>query len=192
MDPLERYAAVEHLRDGRRLTIRALRKEDRDGLLAAADCLSDETLYRRFFAPKHGFSASEIDAFVTVDFHDCVALVALASEGRAERVVGGARSIATGPGEAEIALTVIDAYQGQGVGTALLRHLIAIARSQGLAALRAEVLADNAPMLSLLAGCGLRVERRREGGVVHAVAHLESPDPEVPRPDAAPAPPDRP
>ena len=192
MDPLERYAAIEQLRDGRALTIRALRREDRDGLLAAADRLSDESLYRRFFAPKHGFSASEVEAFVTVDFRDHVALVALASEAGAERVVGGARSIATGPGEAEIALTVIDAYQGQGVGTALLRHLIAIARSQGLAALRAEVLADNAPMLSLLAGCGLRVERRREGGVVHAVAYLQGPDPEMPRPDAAPAPPDRP
>ena len=47
------------------------------------------------------------------------------------------------PGAAEVAFVVIDDYQGQGIGAALLRHLAAIARSAGLKELVAEVLPEN-------------------------------------------------
>jgi hypothetical protein len=44
-----KYSALELLRDGRRIEIRALRKDDRDNLLAAVARASTESLYRRFF-----------------------------------------------------------------------------------------------------------------------------------------------
>lgn len=53
------------------------------------------------------------------------------------------------PGRAELAFVVIDAYQGQGIGTMLMRHLLAIARQAGLSELTAEVLSDNAAMLGV-------------------------------------------
>jgi hypothetical protein len=55
------YAAVERLRDGSLLQIRALRPTDRVELLAAFERTSDETRYRRFFAPKRAFSERELD-----------------------------------------------------------------------------------------------------------------------------------
>jgi hypothetical protein len=50
------YAAVETLRGGRRVEIRALRREDRAELLAAVGRTSPESLYRRFFTVKRGFT----------------------------------------------------------------------------------------------------------------------------------------
>src|SRR5881409_3095033 len=50
------------------------------------------------------------------------------------------------PGEgdvAEIAITVVDAWQGRGVGTALTRVLIERAREEGLRRLRAVTLGEN-------------------------------------------------
>jgi len=46
------YSAVETLRDGRSVTIRALKPEDRSAMLSAVGRVSAQSLYRRFFGPK--------------------------------------------------------------------------------------------------------------------------------------------
>jgi ribosomal protein S18 acetylase RimI-like enzyme len=56
---------------------------------------------------------------------------------------------------------VVDAYQGKGIATALMRHLLAIARDAGLKELTAEVLPENAAMLKVFRGFGFR---SRAGG----------------------------
>ncbi|WP_336491889.1 GNAT family N-acetyltransferase [Methylobacterium nigriterrae] len=172
MDDLSHYSAIEHLRDGRTLEIRALRPDDREGMLAAVDHTSTQSLYRRFFGAKRHFTDKEIAFFLNVDFTSHVALVATADEGGDRAVVGGARYVVTRPGQAEVAFTVVDHYQGQGIGAALVRHLIGIARRSGLAELTAEVLPDNAPMLKLFERCGLPLSKRREGPVVHVTLEL--------------------
>lgn len=157
------YSAAETLRDGRRVEIRALRPSDRDAMLTAVGKMSPEALYRRFFAPKRSFTEKEIDFYLSIDFVNHVALVAVL-EGV---IVGGCRYIVTTPGSAEVAFSVEDAIQGQGVGSALMRHLAGIARRAGLAEFTAEVLPDNAPMLGVFARCGLTMKQARETGSVH-------------------------
>ena len=161
------YLAVEPLRDGRRLEIRALRPDDRDALVAAVDRASEESLHRRFFAVRRHFTEREVDFFVNVDFVNHVALVAVVEEGGRRVIAGGARYVMIQPGKAEVAFAVLDQYQGQGIGTVLMRHLAAIARAAGLDELIAEVLPDNAPMLKVFEQSGLRVSTRREADVVH-------------------------
>src|SRR5262245_62139801 len=113
------YSAVETLRDGRRLEVRALRPDDRADLLAAVERTSARTRYCRVFGPKRGVTVREIAFFVDVDFDKHVALVALVEEDGDAAIVGGARYIVVEPGKAEIAFAVIDAYQGQGIGGTL-------------------------------------------------------------------------
>lgn len=166
------YSAVERLRDDRKIEIRALRPADRDGLLAAFDRTSEESRYRRFFAPKRTFSEQEVEFYLNVDFVDHVALVAeLAEDGRPV-IVGGGRYIVSAPGRAEVAFAVDDAHQGLGIATRLMRHLVAIARAAGLRELIAEVLPDNASMLKVFERCGLAATTHREGGVVHVTLAL--------------------
>ena len=74
------------------------------------------------------------------------------------------------PGKAELALAVIDEYQGLGIGSALLRHLVTIARECGISELFAEVLPDNRPMLKVFEKNGFR--GGRGGRVVHVVRSL--------------------
>ena len=80
MVELATYSAIETLRNGRQVTIRALRTEDRDDFVAAASRLSAHSLQRRFFTMKRGFSEKEISLFVNVDFVNHVALVAVLNE----------------------------------------------------------------------------------------------------------------
>src|SRR5215475_14697243 len=158
------YSAIETLRNGDRIEIRALRPGDRTDLLAAVERTSAQSLYRRFFGAKRSFTEQEIAFFVNVDFVKHVALVALPREGL---IIGGGRYVVFEPGRAEVAFAVVDDYQGQGIGQALMRHLVTIARDAGLAELTAEVLASNAAMLKVFERSGLPFDTRSESGVVH-------------------------
>src|SRR5687767_1612306 len=75
-----KYSAIETLRDGRRVEIRALRPEDRDGLSEVVGRSSAESLHRRFFAVRRSFTEKEIAFFLNVDFVHHVALVAVVKE----------------------------------------------------------------------------------------------------------------
>ena len=59
------------------------------------------------------------------------------------------------------------------LGSALLRHLITLARRAGLRELIAEVLPENTAMLRVLERSGLRSERKRGDGVVHISLRLD-------------------
>jgi len=76
------------------------------------------------------------------------------------------------PGKAEVAFTVVDRYQGQGIGASLMRHLAAIARAAGVKELIAEVLPENAAMLKVFEKSGCPVTTRRDRGVVHVTLEL--------------------
>jgi RimJ/RimL family protein N-acetyltransferase len=167
-----KFEAVETLRDGRRFKIRSLRPDDRGGFLAAVGRSSPLSLYRRFFSPKRRFTEEEITRFVNVDFVNHVALVALLEEGGREVIIGGCRYIVVEHGRAEVAFVVVDHYQGQGVGAALMRHLAAVARNAGLKELRAEVLVENISMLRVLEKSGLHVSTTREAGIVRVSLQL--------------------
>jgi GNAT superfamily N-acetyltransferase len=166
------YSVAETLRDGRPVMLRALKPEDRDAMLAAVGRVGAQSLYRRFFGAKRGFSEAEVDFFVNVDFVRHVALVAVINERRNDTIVGGGRYIVTQDGTAELAFAVVDEYQGQGIGTLLLRHLIVIARDNGLERLVAEVLPENAPMLAMFRKWGFTL--KRSGGAVHVALDLKA------------------
>jgi len=166
------YSASEVLRNGRRIEIRALRPEDKNDLLAAVRRASPQSMFRRFFAAKRDFSNQEVAFFLNIDFATHVALVAEAEEGSRRAIVGGGRYIISDPGKAEVAFVIIDEYQGQGIGSMLLRHLTVIARNAGVKEFIAEILPENRPMLKVFEKSGLNFIMTREPGVVHMVLRL--------------------
>jgi RimJ/RimL family protein N-acetyltransferase len=167
MSQAQNFAVSELLRDGRHVTIRALRPEDEAGLSDAVEGLSAASLHRRFFAVKRHFSEGEKAFFLHVDFVKHVALVAEIADGPAARIIGGARYIVTAPGSAEVAFAIVDECQGQGLGTLLMRHLASLARDGGLKTLVAEVLAENSAMLKVFQKSGFELQTKRDAGVVH-------------------------
>jgi GNAT superfamily N-acetyltransferase len=166
------YSVIESLSDGRLVEIRALRPQDRAEFVTAVERSSAESLYTRFFAPRRSFSEDEVAFFLNVDFVMHVALVAVVDEGGRPAIVAGGRYHVLSAGTAEAAFTVIDQYQGRGVGKLLLRHLAAIARDAGLKQLVADVLSSNMAMLKVFANSGLRLTTTREAGIVHVALEL--------------------
>ena len=167
MIDLVNYSAIETLRDGRAVEIRAQRSQDREGMHAAIARSSSGSLYRRFFAVRREFSEKETDYFLEIDFVNHVALVAVANDAGQPTIVGAGRYVIVGPGQAEVAFAIIDAYQGQGIGSALMRHLAILGREAGLRQFIAEVLSENVPMLNVFERSGLVMSRERDGTVTH-------------------------
>jgi RimJ/RimL family protein N-acetyltransferase len=93
--------------------------------------------------------------------------VAVLSEGGRQVIAGGARYIRSGPDCAEVAFAIDDPHQKLGIATHLIRHLIEIARANGLDEFIAEVLSENTPMLKVFERCGLAMMTRHDRGVVH-------------------------
>ena len=171
MSDVINFAVTETLRDGTRIQVRALKPEDRDALLAAVQDMSDASVRRRFFAVRRYFSEEETSRYVNIDLHDHVALVALPDIPGAP-IVAGARYIMTAPGCAEVACAVTDAFQGHGLGTILIRHLMALAKQNGVRELTAEVLPENRAMLDIFEESGCPIVLKRERDVVHVVMQL--------------------
>ena len=166
------YTARELLRDGGEIEIRALRREDEADMLAAVGMTSAQSLQRRFFVMKRHFSDKERAFFMDIDFKNHVAIVALAAEAGRKVIVGSGRYIVFEPGRAEMAFVVIDAWQGRGVGSILMRHLVKIAGDSGLKELTAEVLPENTAMIKVFGKFGFSPAPRRDPQILHLVRKL--------------------
>jgi GNAT superfamily N-acetyltransferase len=163
------------LRDGSRVRIRQGHSSDRDLLLRGFERLSPESRYRRFLAPTPELTEDMARYLTEIDHHDHEAMIAL-DESTGEGI-GVARYVRdpVRPEVAEVAVTVIDDWQGRGLGTLLLEVISARAREEGIAIFTALMLAMNEDMLDMLRRLDpVRIVHREPGTV-----EVELPIPEI-------------
>src|SRR4051794_36922731 len=166
-------ADVALLSDGARVLVRPIEPEDRGLLSEAFERLSPESRYRRFFSPVSRLSDRQLDFLTRVDHRDHEALLAL--DEQSEQIVGVARFVRTGPGEAEPAMVVADDWQGRGVATVLLGRLVDRALDEGIEAFKAPVLAGNSEAVRVLSRLGDTEISRRGTEVDLLIALREEP-----------------
>ncbi|MGZ4184396.1 MAG: N-acetyltransferase family protein [Solirubrobacteraceae bacterium] len=144
-----RLGAPCELRDGSHVRLRQGRSSDRALLLRGFERLSSESRYRRFLAPMTELSGEMVDYLTDIDHRDHEAIVALDEE--IGEGLGVARYIRDKerPDRAEVAVCVIDDWQGRGLGTLLLEVLSARAREEGIRSFTALMLATNEEMMDL-------------------------------------------
>jgi GNAT superfamily N-acetyltransferase len=155
------------VRDGSSVRIRPLEPDDKPQVLQAFDRLGEGSRYRRFLTYKKELSVAELASLTEVDHHDHEALGAIdpaTGEG-----IGIARYVRDPDrtAAAEAAVTVVDDWQGRGVGAALLERLADRARQEGIREFTATLLSENRAMRTLFERLGvLRVVR---GGPVQEI-----------------------
>jgi GNAT superfamily N-acetyltransferase len=138
------------LRDGSRVRIRQGVPGDRELLIRGFERLSPDSRYRRFLVPMVALREDQIDQLTDVDHRDREAIIALDEAGEGIAVARYVRD-PDRPDAAEVAVTVIDDWQGRGLGTLLLDMITARAREEGISVFTALMLAANTEMLDLLA-----------------------------------------
>ena len=147
------------LADGRRVNVRPSVPQDIDGLRAFFAALSDQGRYFRFMTKLGELSEVMARRFADADQVRHVALLACATTGGGETVVGEARYVidSDDPGSAEFAVAVAADWQGLGLARALLARLSGHAAAAGVRRLVADTLAGNAAMLELARAAGFTV-----------------------------------
>ena len=136
----------------------------------AFNTASRETLLHRFFTPLRELSPDQVRRLLVIDpLREACVVGELVTEA-GKRIVCGARYVRmTDPLIAEIALTVHDDFQAQGIGGFVLRHLIRLGQTEGIRTFAADVLPTNLKMLRLLE----KVAPRRRSKLVEGVCHVE-------------------
>jgi RimJ/RimL family protein N-acetyltransferase len=153
------------------IRVRPLEPSDRAGVWALFKRLSPESRHQRFLGPKPRLSEKELTYLTSVDHRRHEALAAI--DRRDGSIVGVARyvQVPDRPAVADGAVAVADELQGRGIGTALVRCLIARARVNGFAVLTASTLWDNRPARALLRGSGFQA-RASQGAVIELELEL--------------------
>jgi acetyltransferase len=165
--PVEMEGEIR-LRDGRAVAVRPIRPEDAAREQRFLDRLSDKSRYQRFMQYVKQLPPHMLARFTQLDYDRELALVALWED---EFIAVGRYAPNPDGRTAEFALTVSDAWQGRGLGHALLKRLCAAARAAGYSALYGHILDANRDMLELAAHLGF-VERSRDAELVTVVRPL--------------------
>lgn len=145
------------LRDGRRVLVREIRPEDREGLHAAVLSLSPDARYTRFMSAVKDLPEQTYDAATHPHPQREFALVVTPEDVAPvqQPVVAGARyASAAGSDCCEFAITILDDWQGQGLSGPLMNALIEQARLHGFRTMEGYVLSTNAPMRKLASRLG--------------------------------------
>ena len=165
------------LRDGSAVLIRPVRRTDSPLLAEGFARLSERSRWSRFLGRKNMLTEADLSYFTDIDHHDHEALGAL------DHVRGSGVGIARYVRDrddrhaAEIAVTIVDDWQGRGLATELLAQLSDRACQEGISRFTAVVAADNAAANGLLRNSGASLIHRGRGIVEYRLDLTCAPGP---------------
>lgn len=174
------YEETAVLSDGQRVLLRLMRPTDKQLLREGFARLSPDSRYARFMAPKARLTEGELDYLTNVDGVDHFAMGAIrrhlmsSPEG-----AGSARFVRLRdkPDTAEPAITVVDDYQGKGLGSILLQRLIEAAWERDIRWFCTELLAENTASKRMMEALSPAVQFRAAGdGALLATIPVPEPD----------------
>jgi len=151
--------------------IRPIEPTDKLALQSGLQTLSARSVQLRFLQPKPRFTSVELAYLTEVDGCNHVAFVAEQEDGTMAAVGRFVRD-RNDPTSAEIAITVCDHLQGQGLGTLLGLALADEARSVGVQHFTAIMAPDNEAALRLFRRLSLHLRTEIHNGVREMVADL--------------------
>jgi acetyltransferase len=162
------YVKTWKLKNGEVVTIRPIRPEDEPLMVKFHESLSEESVYYRYFSKLKLDQRVAHERLTRICFNDYDREIALVADrkdavtGQHEIIAVGRLSKARGLNEAEFALLISDWWQGQGLGTELLKRLVQVGRHEKLGRITAFILSENHAMHHLSKKAGFKLERDSE------------------------------
>ena len=146
-------------KNGEKLVFRPEQPTDTDMLWTMFSTLSQEST-SNLIPP---FTRERIESWThNINYNEVLAIVAVTAEKTKQQIVATS-SLRFNPQEvfnhkAELGITVHDSYQNIGIGTALLNHMIEIAKTKKLTKVHLIVNTDNHKAVSLYRKAGFEIE----------------------------------
>lgn len=154
------------LDNGTQVSFRSIRPTDEPNMRDLLYDLSQETVYYRFMSRQKRFTHRQVQDFVYIDHRRDVAIVGTVPEATGEEIIAVGRYFLNERiNKAEVAFVIRDEWQNMGIGKFMFKHLVAIARRNGIAGFTAEVMRDNRRMQNIFNRSGYKVTSSIEEGV---------------------------
>jgi RimJ/RimL family protein N-acetyltransferase len=148
-DDLGRHTDILRLRSGQSLTVRFVEPRDAEALQNYFRSLSVASRYNRFLGAMRELPPTELGHFTHPGEDDRFSVIALMMIDGFETIVGEARYGFEPDASFEFGLSIDDRWQGQGIGSALLRNLVCRAAAFGAERVFGDTLRSNAAMLGV-------------------------------------------
>lgn len=156
-----KYVTQWRAKDGRTVILRPIRPEDEPMWLEMFENFSEQTIMNRFFYLIKDTPHEMRVRYCNIDYDREIAIVGeIVEEGR-RKIVGVVRLVIEPRGKkGEFAVVVADPWQGLGIGTKMVDHMIGIAEDKNLESIEGVVLSRNTRMLELCRKMGFQLEKR--------------------------------
>ncbi len=153
---LYNFESVCPTKDGRKLQVRPIEPTDADMIKDLFYSLSPETVMHRFMHALKSLPRDQLRRFVTLDYAEHLALVAIHRKDDVEEIISVARyGVDPATNAAEVAFVVRESWQGQGIAKHIFKELIRIGREKGIRRFTADIMAGNHAMLNLFHTCAI-------------------------------------
>ena len=149
-DDPRQHTDILRLRNGKPLTVRFVEPRDAEALQNYFRSLSVGSRYNRFLGAMRELPQSQLGHFVHPGEDDRFSVIALTTTDGFETIIGEARyGFEADTAGFEFGLSIDDRWQGQGIGSALLRNLECRAAAFGAERVFGDTLRSNHVMLRL-------------------------------------------
>lgn len=164
-------------KDGVDVWVRLLRQKDTHHLVDLFEHMGPESRYRRFHQPTNNITPEQVwaeaERIATAVPDEQLGLIAFSTmPDEGEVAVGAARIVWLSDSVAEIAMSVRDDRQGQGIGNRLLTMVLELAQITGAESVVGTVQNDNEPMWHLLDRLPYPVKRTIDGAESEIIVDL--------------------
>ena len=162
----KRYETPWKLKNGQEVLLRPIKPEDEPMWLEMFQSFSEESIRYRFFQLLKDTPHEVRVRYCNIDYDREIAIVAELSEENHRKILGvGRLSIESDGKSGELAFIIVDQWQGQGLGTKIVDHVLEIAKEMGVETIYAIMLPDNNRALNLTKKMGFKLEYLSDGTV---------------------------
>lgn len=159
------YEKTEYTINDNEFFIRPIRPSDAKLLIDHFFSLSPRSVYMRFCSSVKELSKAMLIQLTQIDYDREIALVALMGKGQDKKIAGVCRIIlGSDKTLGEYAMAISDEWQGQGIGSSLLKQCLKAAQSKGVRRVMGIVLGENTQMVKLGKKLGFSINRLPDSG----------------------------
>jgi acetyltransferase len=160
----KKYETTWILKDGRSVLLRPIKPEDEPLWEEMFESFSDESIHYRFFQILKETSHETRVRYCNIDYDREIAIVSEINEKGRRKILGVARvSLEPDRKTGEIAFIVVDQYQGAGLGTKMVDHVLEICKDMGVEKVYAIMLPDNFRAINLMKKMGFTISYAEDG-----------------------------
>ena len=171
-----RYETRWTLRSGEEVLLRPIKPEDEPMWLEMFQGFSEESIRYRFFTVIKDTPHEMRVRYCNIDYDREIAIVAEINQDGRKQILGvGRLPLEAGGKKGELAFIITDKWQGVGLGTKLVDHVLEVAKDMGVEEIYAFMLPDNYRAQGLLRKMGFELHDLDDGTVRATLTLSEGP-----------------